>query len=150
MGTFYAEDVPSPIMVRLNPKRGSRMRDVFLLDVPLFSDDFLSVLQAEGVDNLQLFDAEIHAPDGTVYTNYKAVNIIGLVLCANLRKSIYLTESEPPLMEFSKLVIDESKIVGANLFRLAEDSLVVIVSESLKDKIEQANLTGFSLKLLES
>lgn len=145
MGSKIVKPVPEKIKVSLNPERGRKMRDLFLIDVSLFSDRLLSALHSAGVDNLQIFDAEIHSPEGDVFPNYKAVNIIGLVSCADLSKSTYLPESEPPLMEFSNLVIDESKIGGQDFFRLAEDSLYILASERVKEKIEQAHLVGLSL-----
>ena len=145
MGSKIVKPVPEKIEVSLNPKRGRKMRDLFLIDVPLFSDKLLSALHSAGVDNLQTFDAEIRSPEGDLFPNYKAVNIIGLVSCVDLGKSTYLPESEPPLMEFSTLVIDESKIGGQDFFRLAEDSLYILASERVKEKIEQADPSGLSL-----
>ena len=126
------------------------MRDLFLVDIPLFSDRFLTVLNDFGVTNLQIFPAELHHQDGTVYRGYKAVNIIGLVACADLDRSTYIAGMPAPVMDFTDLVIDEAKAQSLDFFRLGENTLVIMVSEGLKQAIEAAGLTGFTLVPLRS
>lgn len=140
MGLVYDKAVPQPIILPLNPDRGRVMPDIFLVDIPLFSDKLLSALSKAGVNNLQLFDAELHSPEGKVFDNYKAVNIVGRVACADLDKSEYDPESEVPLMDFDDLVINESKAHGFLLFRLGEYSPQIIINESVKRELEKADL----------
>ena len=54
----------------------------------------------------------------------------------SLNNSEYFSDTEPPLMSFTKLVIDESKITGHQFFRLAERTGEIIVSENIKEHIE--------------
>ena len=150
MGIFYPDPLPEPIKCKLHPERGDKLRDVYLIDLPLFSDKFVEILTNAGIDNLQLFSAEIIDKQGVSHYNYKAVNIVGAVSCANLKASEYLPESEPPLMCFNKLVIDVSRVRDQKLFRLAEDTSQIILSQEIKEKIEQAGLVGFSLQPVES
>lgn len=148
MGTLHDEvryPVPQPLVCNLHPRRGRELRDVFLVDIPLFSARMLEVLHHHGVNNLQRFDAVLRAPDGTLHEGYEAVNLVGLVACADMERSRYLPGSSPPLVEFSELVIDERKAGGAPFFRLAESSLVILVSEPLQRAMVEAGLRGFSL-----
>lgn len=150
MGIYYPDILPEPIRCKLSQNRGDKLRDVYLIDLPIFSDEFILLLENSGVDNLQLYQAELIDKEGKIYKNYKAVNIVGLVSCTDVEASEYIPGSEPPLMLFSKLVIDESKIHGMKLFRLAEDSSRILIREDLKEEIEQANLKGFTLIPVES
>ncbi len=107
---------------------------------PLFRDDFIQALRDAGVDNLISYRCAITDPDdGKVYTNYKAVNVIGLIAAADMDKSnATVYPNGPPLIDadFDGLVVDESKTHGALLFRLAESNNAILVHESVKEHIE--------------
>lgn len=146
MGVMYnGEQPPQPLVCNLDPKCGDTLRDVYLSDLPLFSNRMIEVLENNGVSNLQLFEGGVRTPKGVEHLNYKAVNIVGLISCANMEASQYSAGSEPPLMNFQNLVIDESRIGGHDIFRLHESSLCILVSEKLKEAIEEAGLQGFTL-----
>lgn len=150
MGLKNEVAVPEPLRCKLNPARGRRMRDMFLVDVPLFSTRMLQALASVGVRNLETYAAEIQSPEGEVYENYRAVNIVGLVSCANMQLSQYLPDTEPPLVEFLKLVIDESRAMDQDLFRLAESALYILVSEKVRAALLGAQLVGIALEPVAS
>lgn len=150
MGIMYPRQVPQPVVCNLNPERGNKLRDVYLVDLPLFSNRMVKLLEDNGVSNLQCFAGGVREPDGKLHENYQAVNIVGLVSCADLTLSEYLPGTEPPLMGFSKLVIDESKIGANEFFRVQENSLYILVSERLKKAIDEAGFEGFTLNPVES
>jgi len=86
------------------------------------SQKCLDLFEGAGVDNLQTFPAIIKSEtDGTVWDNYFAVNVLGLISCADLSKSTY-TEIMPGSYRFRELAIYPEKAKGALLFRLQEDS----------------------------
>jgi hypothetical protein len=142
--------LPEPIICPLHPARGRNMRDVFLTDIPLFSDRLLSALREAGVDNIDTYHAEVHSPEGDIFSDYKAVNIIGLVSCADLQKSVYLEGTEPPMMGFQYLVIDEEKARDLPFFRLAENSLYILVADRVKKKLDELPLVGVKFDVVES
>ena len=142
MGVRWPEPVQEPIKCFLDPRSGPVMPDI-IIDLPLFSDRLLRVLKDAGVRNLDLYDAEvIDRERGKVYANYKAVNIVGRMSCADLEKSEYSAGAKPPLMRFSRLFVDETRALGVSLFRLAEDTLFILVSEHVKKAVEEAGLVG--------
>src|SRR5580704_17408119 len=69
MGVPYAGKVGEPIRCTLHPQAGSRMPDMFIPQMPIFSDRMLEVLDAAGVDNIVRYRVELVAPNGGVYTN---------------------------------------------------------------------------------
>jgi hypothetical protein len=113
---------------------------------PLMRDDLIEALREAGVENLELFPAEIEDPGtGDVATNYKAFNIIGLVACSDMDTSEFMDSPEDIDMidvDFSELVIDESKAQGLHLFRLAECCSAIVISETVRNKIEEKNISG--------
>ena len=107
----------------------------------ILSDALYSVLLAAGVDNLDVYDAVLRSEDGLVeLKNYKAFNLIGLVKAADLKTSMFSAKNPSRSLDasFDKLVIDEEKIEGRLMFRLAEYTSAVVVHRSVRAAIESA------------
>lgn len=112
---------------------------------PLMRDDLVHALQTSGIDNLELFPATIKDPKTGITTyNFKAFNIIGLVACADMDASEVMGTSDSEILDvdFSSLVIDESKTHNLPLFRLAEACSAIIVHERVKEAIEAHKIPG--------
>jgi hypothetical protein len=102
----------------------------------LFRDDLIQALHDCGVDNFDAYEVVITDPDnGAVYTNYKMLNLIGLVSAADMSASQATLHDNVPLIDvdFDRLVVDESKTRGALMFRLAESTNGVLVHHRLRD-----------------
>lgn len=102
----------------------------------LFRDDLIQALSDFGVTNFDAYDATITDPDDEkVYTNYKVINLIGLIAAADMEKSDAVVHDNIPLIDvdFDRLVIDEEKTDGVLMFRLAESMSTVLVHEKLRD-----------------
>jgi hypothetical protein len=149
VGVHYPGEVPQPINCKLHPRRGRKMRDIFLTDIPLFSVRLLTAMQSVGVDNLEIYDARLIGPEGQVFENYKAVNIVGAIACADLEKSVYLSNNALPFKKFSRLVVKGSNARGLDLFRLAEDPLMILVSERVNRAIVAIDPVGMVLNPIE-
>lgn len=117
------------------------MPEFFNKSPPLVREDLLKVMIDEGVTNLQVYPAELHDPeDGSVRHEYKAINILGLVKAADLKKSRHTVHDGIPLIDvsFDRLVVDEAKTHGLLMFRLAENYTTILVHERLKQRIISA------------
>ncbi len=141
MGTRISVPVPKPlefVLEPLNPKsdqHGPEMPALFKIPVPLFRDDLLAAMAAGGVDNLDAYDAVVREPDGSkAYTNYKAVNVVGLVAAADMARSKATVHPGGPVIdvEFDDLVLDPSRARGALIFRLAEATASIFVHDRLR------------------
>jgi len=107
-------------------------------------DEFYQELRSSGIGDVDQYlrkmgcqDLESWAdskPDAVI-TNYKAVNILGLISAADMKKSTATVHDGIPLIDvdFDELVIDEKKTKGIKLFRLAESSNSILVHKSLRD-----------------
>ena len=119
-----------------SPDHDQYMAAIMETNPPLWRDDLIDALRACGVHNFDCYDVEINDPDnGQVMTNYKAVNVLGLVAAANMEKSVATIHDGIPLIDvdFDQLVVDEKKTQGIKLFRLAESSNAILVHEHLRD-----------------
>jgi hypothetical protein len=140
-GQIIRKTVPSPFIFRLVPEYEGELKAMYEGSILLMRDDLIRALQEAGVDNLQLFPAAIHDEvNAREHTDYKAVNIIGLVSCANMAQSPRMDpddDSEIIDVDFDSLVIDESKTGGALLFRLAESASAIVVHRSVRERAER-------------
>lgn len=141
LGERFDQDVPQPLEFTLqpldehDPESGAEMPVVFTKSILVLHDDLIKAMRAFGVDNIDTYDAVIHDPDnGESHTNYKAVNIVGLVAAADMEKSGAAVHGTPETdVDFDGLVIDEDKAGGRMFFRLAESTNAILVHEDLKN-----------------
>lgn len=143
-GRRHARPVPTPLTLELEPlnrassDHGPELPEYFVGTIPLFRIDLLDAFARAGVDNLDLYDVVIRDPDdGRTHSNYKAVNIIGVIAAADMKKSNATVHTGGPVIdvEFDELVVDESKPRGALIFRLAEATGTILVHERLRDHL---------------
>jgi hypothetical protein len=134
-----------PLEYALDPDYPGKLRPFYPAAAPLMREDLLAALAEAGVDNLQAFAALLHDPAaGTTHTNYKAVNIIGIVAAADMGQSVMMGTSDSTLIDadFESLVIDDAKPRGALLFRLAESASAIVVHDTVKQMIEARVVPG--------
>ena len=142
-GMSFENDVPQPIRVELHP-RGGAMLPIFKSGILLFSDQVVNALKECGVDNFITYDTEIYHPvEDKTYTNYKAINIIGLVAVADMSKSDAIVHGTALIdVDFDSLAIDTEKAGDFLFFRLAECVTGIVVHESIKQCVENKGITG--------
>ena len=140
LGSILNAEIPNPIEIILDSEGNGVMMPMFKRTVLLFRDDILKVLaEVAGVDNLITYPANLLDPTtGQKFTNYKAINILGVIACADMDKSEWQAPSGSPIIDvdFDSLVIDESKAHNFLMFRLAECVSAIIVHESVKIALE--------------
>jgi hypothetical protein len=143
-------DFPPPhhLEIELDPREAGYpnvMLEYMPARMPIFRDDLIQALYEAGVDNLQLFDLTLIDPDdGTRYTNYKAVNILGAVEAADMEKSVATVHPGGALIDvdFDRLVINENNTYGFYMFRLAESVNTILVHQKVKDQLTAKGFKG--------
>ena len=174
-------DLPQPLEFELapyqpaSPDEAQYMGAIIYTNPPLWRDDFIQAVRDCGVSNFETFDVKIINPTnaaliqelvaegvsyldnsyvdaGGVFTNYKAVNILGLIAAADMDESVATVHDGIPLIDvdFDELVVDETKTLGVKLFRLAESTNAILVDETLRDALIEkgfgADITFYNLK----
>jgi len=125
-GVFIAEALPLPLVFTTDNTPNEPPGDFAGAIIPLMSSSLLEALRHSGIDNLQVFPAKLENPDtGESWSDYWAVNVLGFIACADLSASTYTEiipegDGTPPLVDFLRLVLDESKAEALPFFRLAE------------------------------
>lgn len=115
------DELETPLVFTTDATTSTNMLDFRRGTVTLMSKKCFDLFKGAGVDNLQIFPAIIKSEtDGTIWDGYFAVNVLGLISCADLSRSTY-TEIMPGSYRFRELAIHPEKAKGALLFRLQED-----------------------------
>jgi hypothetical protein len=146
-GRLITARIEEPLVYTLDPDYPGKMIPMYNIAETLMRADLLNALRAAGVDNLQTFKAVIKdVKSGTDYTDYSAVNIVGVVSAADRDQSTTMEGLDSPLIDavFDSLVIDEMKAGGALIFRLAEAVGTIVVHERVKQQIEAAQVPGMT------
>lgn len=141
-GELLTRTVPNPVVFRLDPNYPGKLKPMYQTTILLMRDDLVQALEEAGVDNLEKFPAVVRdETKSEEHTTYKAVNIVGLIACADMEGSKLMDDEDEPGevdVNFDSLVIDEKKAGGALLFRLAESVNAIIVHRSVRDRVEAA------------
>lgn len=139
---------PWPYTLEPDMEEGLLMSDFYRGD-SLMSNRLIATLRDAGVRNFQVFPAAItNTESQEVRSDYSAVNIIGLVSCADEDTS----ESTPLATKqfFLKLVIDPSRAHDLLVFRLAESPMEILVHERVAKVIEAGNFVDVKLEPIDA
>ncbi len=138
-----------PVVARIRSGYESAEPRPFLGVPPILSDALLAVLRGAGVHNLDTYEVLIRSADGAVsLTGHKAFNLIGLVAAADLRRTLFTPGNASRHLDASidSLVLDPAKTQGLRMFRLAENTSVIVVHHSVKAAIEAAGIAHIQFR----
>jgi len=153
-GSPLADDIEVPFHFRMeadedeNGELEEPCMYAYFPNVRLMQKKLVETLRSAGVDNIQTFPAVITHPEtNNTYDDYLAVNIIGMVSCANVEAST--TSPLADVYYFHNLVIDPQKVKDLLIFRLAESQINVIIHEKVAREIEKGDFEGIVLEPLQ-
>jgi hypothetical protein len=138
-GERFTVSVPNPISVEAIPEGEYTGPPVEMHDgnLLLMSNRLVGALREAGVDNLDCYPAVIVNVETKKKHQYQAVNIIGLVAAADLGKSEWSSYDGDASYDasFEGLSVREEAARGALMFRLAENTGIILVHEKVKDHL---------------
>ena len=148
-GERYLDVWDSSVTICINEKKNN----IEYSDVPMFATQFFIV--NEKMLNLLLEYAEsefeilhINCQEG----NYVLINVIEMVDCIDMEKSIYKVWKGAPseIKSYEKIYLMKEKLVGKNLFRAKHTSeSFFLCSEKLKNEIENRGIIGLNFELID-
>ena len=138
-GERFNATISTPLEFDVEPEEDYQglPAEMFFGETFLMTTRLVDALKEAGVDNIDCYPATLtHIETGEKY-DYQAVNIIGTRMAADLEKSDWESFDGDARTDtfFNKLVVDEEKVGGLLLFRLAESLSTVIVHEKVKDHL---------------
>ncbi len=151
-GARFSTTPPDPLILTWDPEHESGVRlPLYGAGMVLMSKPLVGALEEAGIDNLDKYPVVIRSTVGQPDCHdYWAVNIIGVISAVDRANSIIFDEPDGPLISvmFEKLALDESKIKGQLLFRLAESVGTILVHELIVKHLQSKG--GFKLTFINS
>ena len=149
-GSSIEMSTETPMVFTTNASSGDKLPDFWDSGIPVMSAEFVKLVEGAGVDNIQKFPIVVKSDkDNTIWENYFAINIIGLVKCVDFDKSEYI-EVFPGSFEFDTLAINAEDAKGYLLFRLQEDPSTILIHKSVGKYIgehdPERKLVGWSAR----
>ena len=145
-GNKFDFKITEPLVFELG-KEGGNLTDFFPSSIPLMSVKMLNAIEQAGVNNIDSYPATLLEASGVpVQEEYRAINIIDRVACADLEASeCFMIDPDDPIgIDFDSLVIDEERAKGHNFFRLSEAVNGIVVHDSVREALEPLNLRGIT------
>ena len=137
-GVIISKPIPSPLIFTTRHSAEEPPSGLHGRVIPVMSNKLIKALQDAGVSNLQCFPAELRSSvDGSIWKNYQAINVIGLIACADFESSEFThiidrpENNTLPLTAFEDLKVNPKSTGGILLFRLAESPGVILIAESV-------------------
>ena len=146
--------IPNPLVFSFQPVKntwdhGPHMPD-FLKGaiMPILHDDVIEAMLEAGVNNIDIYPTRINDPEsGEIFSNFKAINITGLVATADMTRSMPEAHDNTPKVNAS---FNDSKALDVLLFRLTESHNTILVHEKLKDFIEEKGINNIEFHSLDT
>lgn len=102
-----------------------------------------SLLKQVGVDNLHYYPVElVDEVTAERNTDYELANILGAVSCIDAGQSDIEYGPDGAIHFIESLVLDASRIRGLLMFRLQEYLPIIVVHETVKERLEEAGISG--------
>lgn len=114
----------------------------------LVSKRVQQVFEACDIQGVQFLPVRIVHKSGVEIPGYAALNVLNVIPALDREHTVWLTpdrdEVEYPALNIVKVALNRSAIGGADIFRLQERPIQVIISRRLKECLERAGTTtGF-------
>ncbi len=141
-GNLFRQAPPQPVLMQILAGYEQDELPDFKLTPTVMSSALHDVLLKAGVDNIDVYDAIIASEDGSIrHEGFKAYNLIGVVSATDFAKTVFSPSNPSRAIDASidSLAIDVKKVTGVLMFRLAENTSVILVHPRVKEALEAAN-----------
>ncbi|TVY02065.1 imm11 family protein [Cohnella terricola] len=114
----------------------------------IVSPKFSKLIMTNFSSDIQLIGAKLRV-NGKELTGYHVINITNRISCMDPELSEYkplLSYLPNGSIKITKLVISKNKLTTSNIFRLAEDDTIILVSSTFVQECDNAGIRGISFK----
>lgn len=126
---------------------GRQRSDFLEHPCPIVSDAMRGVLDRCGVDNIQYWKAQLEMDlTGEHFYGFWLANVIGTLACVDRRKSNFEPSGHGESGVLLGFQVDPARTYGCSLFRLAEDSELIVASARVQAAVQAAKLSGILIQ----
>ena len=133
---------PRYIRIRLNERGGDFFPDMFSTPITLVSEKIKKCLCDIGVANVEFYPVDIVSKEeNRICEPYWYAHVIGRFSCLDVESSNVKINALGNF-KFKSFVIDESKTMGAEVFRLGEKGRMIIINKRVYESLSARGLKG--------
>ncbi|MDQ7045403.1 MAG: hypothetical protein Q9M32_05755 [Sulfurimonas sp.] len=141
---FY--ELPIEIQADIEEDEKIVYTDILNPGVPLFSKKMKEALDSAGVNNIDYYEVLIiDSQTKEALAEYYLAIVKSIVSCIDLEKSEFKQNATGKAF-ISEFCIDESKTAGLDLFRFHNIPGLIMITETLKEKLSKIEFEGVSFK----
>lgn len=152
LGGQFSENVPTPVEYFAN--KNGQIEDYPLTNADQFlvSEKMFNIILSSGA-KFDSYKSIVYSPNGSLRDDYYTLNFIESFESLDRQLSIYEINHDFPdtkVLRIKRLVLKRNSIPkNIHVFRLGENEGEILVSEELKEKFDDSNLTGISYEQVE-
>jgi len=138
---------PGPLLLPLSSTSGELRTDIMGSLLTLFSDALKDAMSEFSIDNIDYFPVELEdRAANEVETGYWLANIVGLVSCLDVSRSIVVPRPSGAKGRLESFYIDPKRAASLKIFRLAEQPALIIISHDLRKYLMSLSLAGVRMR----
>lgn len=144
LGKPFKDQVSEPIIYHQHGEGHLKDYPVTNAGQFLISERMLQVIESTN-SKFDKYESQIITPTGKVIENYYTLNFTESYIALDKELSVYSNSPINPdkIRHIKKLVLKKSLIPpNVDIFRLAENTVTILISSKLKKAFEEAKLTG--------
>ena len=126
-----------------------KLTDYMLSDFgcPVISPRLRTLLEQNGIDNIQYFPATIQSTPKTATAQYYAANILGLVACIDTDQSVMDAETDENgettiIYSIDKLVLKKTSLDPGSIFIAFPFERIILIDERFSKLFDDAGIFG--------
>jgi hypothetical protein len=158
-GKFIPDWKQSAWLRCTDPRSDGRADDALRnhLGLPIFSHRLQEALKLQGISGIQFLPIRVFHNDGVELPGYAIANFLNVCSALDLGKSnfevfgddYFLPERRGQISAMARPVLDATKILGKEVFRLKEFPIAEFVSERFSLAYEKCRCSGYSFHEVE-
>lgn len=136
-GEAFDESPEIPLLVKVTSDKQTVWAEMWETPLPIMSLNLFKLLEQAGVDNIDTYPVILDDPFNQKKSEngYLAFNVVGIVSALDIHKSISSASST---------------IIHQHIFRLAESTSTLVVSQAIRNAVENSGLKSLSFLKPES
>ena len=140
-------NAPGQLRLRLSNNSGELRTDFMGSLLPLFSDALKEAMDQFPVNNVDYFPIELEDPStNEIETGYWLANVVGQIDCLDASRSTIIDRPSGARGRLESFYIDPQRTQGQQIFRLAEQPALIIISQDLRKYLLSLSLSGIRLR----
>lgn len=152
LGQRFSSNIPTPIEYYADKDGPLEDYPLTNADQFLVSEKMFNIINSSGA-KFDTFNSIVYFPNGNFRNDFYTLNFIASFQALDRQCSAFEIDPDFPetkVHRIKRLVLKENAIPkNVDIFRLGENEVEILISQNIKEKFENNNLTGIAYEQIE-